>query len=92
MPDVATPFPIQAQNDFVIGQTIDENGSTDFEVIDNQPKQQHIIVRSVGEDVRSCKVGDKIIPLGQEFQGFQIEGVTYIVMHDEQVLGVFLNV
>lgn len=81
-------FNIEAKNDFVITQTIVEGGDKPFEVVESNQKQQYLEVVAVGDQVESCKVGDKVIPYGNEFQAFTYQNNQYVVLTDSQVLGV----
>ena len=80
---------IQAKNDYIITTALVEDNKQPFEVIDSNRKQNHFEVLSVGDDVKSCKVGDKVLPDGQEFRAFPFEGKQYVVMTDSQIIGVF---
>jgi co-chaperonin GroES (HSP10) len=81
-------FQIEAKGQFVIAvpsATTDEK----FAKVESAPKQQYLEVIAVGDEVDRCKPGDKILPYGSEFQAFPFEGKQYIVLTNEQVLGVF---
>lgn len=80
---------ITAKNDFVITQAVVEGGDKPFDVVDSGKKHQFLQVIAVGEQVESCKVGDKVLPYGNEFQAFTFQDQQYIVLTDNQVLGVF---
>lgn len=82
---------LQAKNDYVITQAVVEGTDKPFDVVDNTKKHQYLEVVSVGEAVESCKVGDRVIPYGNEFQAFTFNDKQYVVLTDSQVLGV-LNV
>lgn len=81
-------FKIKAKNDYVITTAIVEGGDKPFEVVDNSKKHQYLEVVSIGEEVDVCKVGDKVIPYGSEFQAFTFEDTQYVVLTASQVLGV----
>jgi co-chaperonin GroES (HSP10) len=81
-------FNIEAKNDFIITQAIEEGADQPFDVVDTNKKQQYLEVIAVGEQVESCKVGDKVIPYGAEFQAFTYRDKQYVVLTDQQVLGV----
>lgn len=79
---------ITAKNDFIITKAVVEGGDKPFEVVDNTKKHQYLEVVAVGEQVEACKVGDKVIPYGAEFQAFTYQDNQYVVLTDSQVLGV----
>ncbi len=82
-------FPIQAKNDYIIVvEASQKDESKALEVVDSSPQQNYLEVLSVGQDVDSCKVGDKVLPYGQQFQGFEYKGTKYIILTDNLVLGV----
>lgn len=86
-------FPIQAKNNYIIGLPSEQ--ATDgkpYTVVETQNKQQYIEVLSVGEDVKSCKAGDRILPIGQQFQAFQHDGKQHLIIEDHQVFGVWADV
>jgi co-chaperonin GroES (HSP10) len=82
-------FSIVAKNDYIIAETLLEGSDKPFETVDNSQKNQYLQVVGVGKAVDSCKVGDKILPYGQEFQAFAFKGKQYIVLTSSQVIGVF---
>lgn len=81
-------FNIEAKNDFVITKAVVENQNKPFEVHDSNTKHQYLEVVSCGSEVKSCKPGDKVIPYGESFQAFNYHEQQYVVLTDEQVLGV----
>lgn len=60
-----------------------------IEVVDSSQKQSRMEVVAIGEDVTCCKPGDKIMPYGNQFIGFPHGSDHFIVMTDDQVVGVF---
>lgn len=81
-------FIIEAKNDFIITKAVVEGEDKPFDVVDSSKKHQYLEVQAVGEAVESCKVGDKVLPYGNEFQAFTFQDVQYVVLTDSQVLGV----
>lgn len=82
-------FFIQAKNNYIIAKPVVVKDDKPFTVEESRPEQQHLTVMSIGDDVLSCKVGDNILPIGNEHQAFKYEGEQYLVLEDEKVLGVF---
>lgn len=81
-------FNIEAKNDFIITKAVVEGSDKPFEVVDSSKKHQYLEVVAVGNEVKNAKVGDKVIPYGNEFQAFVYHDEQYVVLTDEQVLGV----
>lgn len=82
-------FKIEAKGDYVFAEPSDTGADSMFAKVDNQQKQQYLKVVAVGEDVTRCKVGDNILPYGQQFQAFAFEGKQIIVLQNDQVMGKF---
>lgn len=82
-------FKIEAKGDYVFAFPSEQAADSKFARVESQPKQQYLQVVSVGSEVDRCKVGDSILPYGQEFQSFQFEGKTVIVLRNDQVMGRF---
>lgn len=80
---------VRARKDYIIAKVVTEEAESEFARVDSQPKQQHMEALSVGPDVEGVAVGDRIMPHGVEFQAFVLKGEQYIVLRDDQVLGVF---
>ena len=81
-------FKIEAKNDFILTQKGEESSDKPFDVVDNQNQNRYLEVVAVGDQVESCKVGDRIIPVGDQFQAFDFVGQQYVVVRDDQVMGV----
>lgn len=81
-------FNITAKNDYIITKAVVDGEDKPFETVDNSQRNQYLEAVAVGEEVTSCKVGDKLIPYGSEFQAFNYQDQQYIVLTDNQVLGV----
>lgn len=80
-------FKIEAKGHYIIAQP-SEQPDQKFAKVETAPKQQHLEVVAVGEEVTSCEAGDKVLPYGADFQAFLFEGKQYIILTNDQVLGV----
>lgn len=78
-----------AKGDYVIAQPSDQKSNSGLEVVDNSQEQKYLEVVFTGDEVTRCKPGDKVLPYGQQFQAFKWDGKTYLVLKDEEIIGVF---
>lgn len=82
------PLKIEAKGNYIICEPRKADSDKPFVVEDSQKQPDNLIVLAVGEEVTSCKPGDKILPYGREFQAFTFDGQQYIVLENHQVIGV----
>ena len=85
-------FNIEAKGDYVFAVPTEAGADEKFAKVDNQQKQQYLKVIAVGEDVDRCKVGDSILPYGQQFQAIVFEGQQILVLRNDEVMAEFLDV
>lgn len=85
-------FNIEALGNYIFAKPTEQGADTRFAKVDSQKKQQYLEVLSVGPDVDRCKVGDSVLPYGQEFQAFAFEGEQILVLRNDEVMGRFPNV
>ena len=79
----------QALGDFVFATEVDTADEQVIKVVDSQATK-YLKVVAAGEDVKSIKVGDKILPYpAQGYAGFTFEGTQYLALHESEIMGVF---
>ena len=80
---------IQAVGSFVLCELKDQNSN--FKIVSNNGKPSgDLIVVSVGENVKCCKAGDKILPGIENMPQVELpSGNKYILLSESQVVGVF---
>lgn len=87
---MAEKFDIEAKNDYIIAEPVTEGESElGLAKVESAPKNQYLEVRAIGEDVTACKVGDRVLALGSEFQSFKDKaGKPLVVLQNHIIVGV----
>lgn len=80
---------IQAKGNRLFAQEVSDQQESKFARVEASGGQKYMRVVSVGKDVENCKAGDKILPFGDQFRAFKLNGEQYIILHDDEVAGVF---
>lgn len=79
---------VQAKGNFIIAVPFIEENDKPFEVVDNSQPNSYLTVLSVGENITLFKKGDKVIPSINEFPAFIRNGTQYLVLNEDQLVGV----